>query len=74
MATTHYVISGTLDELKEDFEHEGVDGAVATVGGTVDASHIAIVMDDAIDVGETERIEACIRKLMEKFKEVGYSA
>ena len=38
------------------------------------ASHIAIVMDDAIDVGETERIEACIRKLMEKFKEVGYSA
>jgi hypothetical protein len=73
MMGASYILSGTLTEEKGDFEHELLAGT-ETVGDTVDAGHIAIVLDDAIDVGETQQIETCIRRLMERFKELGYVA
>ena len=68
-----YIISGTLDELKEDFEHELLTGA-ETFAATIDAGHVAIVMDDGVDVSETERLGTAILRLAEKFAELGYVA
>jgi len=68
-----YIISGTLDEEKDDFEHELLVGN-EDFDTVLDASHVAIVFDDAVDVSETERIATCLERRADKFRELGFIA
>lgn len=68
-----YIISGTLDEEKEDFEHELLAGS-EDFDTTLDANHIAIVFDDGVDVSETSRIATAIERMAEQFRELGFVA
>ena len=72
MADAYIIISGSIDQKKSDFEFEDTADGAETIDATVDAGHIAIILNDEVLLRSRE-IDACIRRLSDALKERAYT-
>lgn len=68
----YIVISGSVDQAKEDVEFEDSAAGAETIAATVDAKHIAIIVEETVPL-ESEQIDACISRLAEVLRERAYT-
>lgn len=69
---SHVIASMTLGEVQKDAELESLVGT-ETFDDTVDAAHVAIVIEGTVEV-ESGEIDAAIQKLADRLREANYSA
>ena len=72
MADAYTIISGTVHEKKGDFEFEDTADGSETIAATVDAGHIAIIINDEVLINSRE-IQGLIHRLADALKERAYT-
>lgn len=66
------IISGSVDQNKENFEFEDSAAGAETITDTVDAGHIAIILRDDVAL-KSEEIDNCIFRLANALRERAYT-
>ena len=72
MADAYTIISGSVDQKKSDFEFEDTADGAETIDATVDAGHIAIIINDEVLLKSRE-IDSLIRRMADALKERAYT-
>lgn len=72
MADAYTIISGSIAQKKSTFEFEDTADGSETIDATVDAGHIAIIINDEVLIKSRE-IQSCIHRLADALKERGYT-
>ena len=72
MADAYTIISGSIAQEKWNFEFEDTADGSETIDATVDAGHIAIIINDEVLI-QSREIQECIRRLADALKERAYT-
>ena len=72
MADAYTIISGSVDQSQDLFEFEDTADGSETIDATVDAGHIAIIINDEVLIRSRE-IDSTIRRLADALKERAYT-
>ena len=72
MADAYTIISGAVAETKGNFEFEDTADGSETIDATVDAGHIAIIINDEVLIRSRE-IQSTIHRLADALKERAYT-
>jgi hypothetical protein len=72
MADAYTIISGSIDQKKSALEFEDTADGSETIDATVDAGHIAIIINDEVLL-KSRNIDALIRRMADALKERGYT-
>ena len=72
MADAYTIISGSVGQNQNDFEFEDTADGAETIDDTVDAGHIAIIINDEVPIKSGD-IDALIHRLANNLRERGYT-
>ncbi len=72
MADAYTIISGTVAQAQGDFEFEDTADGSETIDATVDAGHIAIIINDEVLLNSQE-IDGLIHRLANNLRERAYT-
>lgn len=72
MADAYTIISGSVDQPQSDFEFEDTADGAETIDATVDAKHVAIIINDEVPIKSGD-IDALIHRLANNLRERGYT-
>ena len=73
MADAYVILQGTVNEDKESFEFQDSADGSETIDATVDAGHIAIILNDEVLVAKSEEVQNCIMRLANALRERQYT-
>ncbi len=72
MADAYTIISGTVNQEQHNFEFEDTADGSETIDATVDAGHIAIIINDEVLLNSQE-IDGLIHRLANNLRERAYT-
>lgn len=72
MADAYTIISGSLDQDQASFEFEDTADGSETIDATVDAGHIAIIINDEVLL-KSQEIDGLIHRLANNLRERAYT-
>ncbi len=72
MADAYTIISGTVNQSQDLFEFEDTADGSETIDATVDAGHIAIIINDEVLLNSQE-IDGLIHRLANNLRERAYT-
>ncbi len=72
MADAYTIISASIAQTKGNFQFEDTADGSETIDNTVDAGHIAIIINDEVLLNSRE-IQSCIHRLADALKERAYT-